>query len=89
MTSLKLSVLKDVEIAFIREDFEVFSHLTEGIDRLLQGDLSPESYMGFLFPTLLQLQRIYEQLLNISGLKFCMPLASAILAEINIGYVLI
>ena len=41
----------------------IFSHLAEGIDRL-QGDLNPESYMGFLFPSLLQLHRIYEQLWN-------------------------
>jgi len=62
-TSLKLPVLKDIEIAFVNEDVEVFSHLAEGIDRL-QGDLNAEIYMGF--STLLQLQHIYEQLSNSS-----------------------
>ena len=43
-----------------------------------------ESYMDFLFPTLLQLQ--IEQLSNSSDSKFCMPLASAILAGINMRF---
>src|SRR5687767_2808156 len=76
-TSLQLPVLKDVEITFIKEDLQVFSHLAQGLGRF-QGDLNPESYMGFLFPTLLQLQHIYEQLSHSNGLKFCLPLASAI-----------
>ena len=64
-----------------------FSHLVEAIDLAFKlSDLNPvpESYMGFLFPTLLQLQHIYEQLSNSrpKGLEFCMPLASAILADI-------
>jgi len=44
--------------------------------------------MGFLFPTLLQLQHVYEQLWNSrpKGLIFCMPLASAILADINMHF---
>ena len=81
-TSLQLTVFKDIEIAFMKEDNDVFSHLAQGLDRL-QGDLNPESYMGFLFPTLLQLQHTYEQLTTSSGLKYCTPLASAILDDIN------
>ena len=81
-TSLQLTVFKDVEIAFMKEDNDVFSHLAQGLDRL-QGDMNPESYMGFLYPTLLQLQHTYEQLTTSSGLKYCTPLASAILNDIN------
>lgn len=80
--SLQLPVLKDIEIAFMKEDNDVFSHLAQGLDRL-QGDFNPESYMGFLFPTLFQLQHTYEQLSMSSGMKYCTPLASAILADIN------
>lgn len=39
--------------------------------------------MGFLFPTLLQLQHTYELLSISTGMKYCTPLASAILADIN------
>ena len=48
----------------------------------------PESYtyLGFLFPTLLQLQPIYKQLSNSNDLKFCMSLTSAILADINMRF---
>ena len=45
-TSLKLPVLKDVEIVFIKEDLRFPP--TESIDSL-QRDLNPESYMGCLF----------------------------------------
>src|SRR6218665_1451469 len=67
--------------------FTVCSHSAEGINRL-QSDLNPvpKSYIGFLFPTFLQLQHIYEQLSNSNGLKFCMPLASAFLADINMRF---
>src|SRR6218665_2111195 len=41
--------------------------------------------MCFLFPTLLQLQRLHEQLSNSNSLKFCMPLASAILVSSDIN----
>jgi len=43
------------------------------------------AYMCFLFPALLQLQHIYEQLSKSNGSTFGMPLAFAILADINIG----
>src|SRR6218665_231938 len=71
----------------------VFSlHLAEGIDRL-QSDLNPvpESYMCFLFPTLVQLQHVYEQLSNSrpNGLKFCMPFSSAILADMCFSHCLV
>ena len=39
--------------------------------------------MGFLFPTLLQLQHTYEQLSHSTSLKYCAALASAILVDIN------
>ena len=80
--SLQLPAFTDVEIAFIKEDTDVFCHLAQGLDRL-QGDLNPESYMGFLFPTLFQLQHTYEQLSQSTSLKYCGALASAILIDIN------
>ena len=67
----------------------VFSHLAEGIDRLQsEFNLVPESYIGFLVLSSLQLQHIYKQLSDSgpNGLKFCMPLASAILADMNRTY---
>src|SRR6218665_3152760 len=50
--------------------------------------MDPESYTDFLFPTLLQLQHIYEQLSNSrpNGLEFCILLASVILADVNMRF---
>ena len=49
----------------------------------LQGHTNPESYMAFLYPTLLQLRHNYTELENSQVLIYCSPLASVILADIN------
>ena len=59
--------------------------MAKGMDRL-QGHCNPESYMGFLYPNLMQLRHIYTQLSNSNGLKFCSPLATAILSELNMRF---
>ena len=79
----------EAEYAFMKEEMQVLTPLAQGLDRL-QGDANPESYrpMAFLYPTLLQLRHnYYTELANsqVGLLKYCSPLVSVILADINIG----
>ena len=74
----------DVEIAFVKEDVEIYRFLPLSWRHWSSSKrLNPVrgNYMGYLFPILLRLQHIYEQLSSSNGLKFSMPLASAILAD--------
>ena len=81
--ALGLPVFKDIEFAFMKEDMQVLTPLAQGLDRL-QGHSNPESYMAFLFPTLMQLRHAYGEFASNRGqaLKYCSPLASVILAII-------
>jgi hypothetical protein len=81
---LGLPAFKDVEYAFMKEEMQVLTPLAEGLDRL-QGQSNPESYMAFLFPTLLQLRHIYQELSSNRSqtLKHCSYLASVILKDIS------
>jgi len=49
--SLGLPQFKDIEYSFMTEEVQVLTPLAQGLDHL-QGQSNPESYMGFLFPTL-------------------------------------
>ena len=65
---------------------QVLTPLAQGLDRL-QGHSNPESYMAFLFPTLMQLRHVYREFSSNRGqgqaLKYCSPLASVILQDIS------
>lgn len=80
--ALQLPVFKEVEIAFMKEDLQVLTPLAQGLDRL-QGQTNSESYMAFLFPTLLQLKHSYQQLTASTELKYCSCLANVILYDIT------
>jgi len=80
--SLALPQLKDVEYSFVKEEIHVLTPLAQGLDRL-QGQWNPESYMGFLFPTLIQLRHAYAEMKDSQQLKYCAPLASAVAESIN------
>lgn len=84
--ALGLPVFKDVEFAFMKEEMQVLTPLAQGLDRL-QGHSNPESYMAFLFPTLMQLRHVYREFSSNRGqgqaLKYCSPLASVILQDIS------
>src|SRR5260221_3636090 len=66
----------------MNEEMQILTPLAQGLDRL-QGQANPESYMAFLYPTLLQMRHNYTELSNSEILKYCSPLASVILADIN------
>jgi len=80
--ALDLPCFKEQELAFLKEENCVLTPLAESLDRL-QGHTNPESYMGFLFPTLFQLRHQYGKLMADTSLKFCSPLATTILVDIN------
>lgn len=80
--ALDLPCFKEQELAFLKEENRVLTPLAESLDRL-QGQTNPESYMGFLFPTLFQLRHQYGILMADTSLKFCSPLATNILVDIN------
>jgi hypothetical protein len=42
--------------------------------------------MGYEYPTLLQLRHSYNQLMNSQAFKYCAPLASAILADLQLRF---
>ena len=81
-TSLGVPNFKEAEFAFMNEEMQVLTPLAQGLDRL-QGHSNPESYMAFLYPTLLQLRHNYAELANSQALKYCSPLATVISADIN------
>ena len=73
---------KEAEYAFMNEEMQVLTPHAQGLDHL-QGHTNPESYMAFLYPTLLQLRHNYTELENSQVLIYCSPLACVILAGIN------
>ena len=86
-TSLGVPNFNEAEYAFMKEEMQVLTPLAQGLD-CLQGHANPESYMAFLYPTLLQLRHnYYTELANsqVDLLKCCSPLVSVILADINIA----
>ena len=84
-TSLGVPNVNEAEYAFMKEEMQVLTPLAQGLD-CLQGHANPESYMAFLYRTLLQLRHNYYTELGNSQvglLKYCSPLVSVILADIK------